>query len=233
MIERFKRECKMAAKLSHPNIVNVHDFGFIGGTQPFLVMEFIKGSSLATLLTEGGPMPIPTVARIMLQTCSGLEEAHGAGIIHRDLKPDNILLQEKTERPDWVKLVDFGIASLLGNNQEKRLTRVGVVIGTPEYMAPEQFTGKPLDVRTDIYALGVLIFEMLTGRAPFESPAYDVLMARHLMDEVPQLNKFRPDIPENSPMDHIIAKCMAKAPAERYQTVAELKKVVETEFGNS
>jgi serine/threonine-protein kinase len=142
------------------------------------------------------------------------------------------LLQEKNERPDWFKLVDFGIASLLGNNQEKRLTRVGVVIGTPEYMAPEQFTGKPLDVRTDVYALGVLIFEMLTGRAPFESPAYDVLMARHLMDEVPQLNKFRPDIPENSTMDQLIAKCMAKQPADRFQTVAELRKSVETAFGN-
>lgn len=228
MIERFKRECKIAARLNHPNVVSVYDFGLINERQPYLVMEYIHGMSLSTMLTKQSRMALPVATRVMMQACSGLEEAHNCGIIHRDLKPDNILLQEKVDRPDWVKIVDFGIANLLDNSDQKKLTRTGVVIGTPEYMAPEQFTGKPLDVRTDIYALGVLMFEVLTNRVPFDSVAYDVLMAKHLMEEPPSLSEYRADIAEGAKIDQIVKKCLAKQPDERYQTVTELRKALET-----
>jgi serine/threonine-protein kinase len=227
MIERFKRECKMEARFNHPNIVSVYDFGFINDSQPYLVMEYVRGKSLSHMLIEGGQFPVPMATRILLQACSGLEEAHSSGIVHRDLKPDNIILQDKKDRPDWVKIVDFGIATLLDNSNEKRLTRVGVVIGTPEYMSPEQFMGKPLDARTDIYALGIVLFEMLTGHVPFESPAYDVLMAKHLMDATPSLNQFRPDIPVGSSMDQIIGKCLAKSPDARFQSATALRQQLE------
>jgi serine/threonine-protein kinase len=158
--------------------------------------------------------------------CSGLEEAHSQGIIHRDLKPDNILLQDKTDRPDWVKIVDFGIAHLIDSNPKNRLTRAGIVIGTPEYMAPEQFTGKALDERTDIYALGLIFFEMLTGGVPFQSDEYELLMARRLMEPAPSISEFRKDIAAGSPVDVVIAKCLAHDPSQRYQTVGELRQAV-------
>ena len=210
MIERFQRECKMAARLNHPNVVSVYDFGFVNKTQPYLVMEFIKGKSLSNYLTQEGMLKIDTVGRIALQICAGLEEAHNCGIIHRDLKPDNILLQDRADRPDWVKIVDFGIASLIDITQQKRLTRVGVVIGTPEYMATEQFIGKPLDGRTDIYSLGVLLFEMFAGTVPYDAVAYDVLMAKHLMEAPPSISKFRNDIAEGSQFDLIVRNAWLK-----------------------
>ncbi len=224
-IERFKRESKLVARLQHPNIVAVYDFGFKNGKQPFLVMEYIRGGSLAQKL-ESGTLDLPTAGRIMLQMCSGLEEAHQQGIIHRDLKPDNILLQDKVERPDWVKIVDFGIAHLIDSNPKNRLTRAGIVIGTPEYMAPEQFTGKALDERTDIYALGLIYFEMLAGGVPFQSDEYELLMARRLMEQAPPISDFRKDVVPGSGIDQVIAKCLTHDPNQRFQSVGEMRKAV-------
>ena len=140
-------------------------------------------------------------------------------------------MQDRADRPDWVKIVDFGIASLIDITQQKRLTRVGVVIGTPEYMATEQFVGKPLDGRTDIYSLGVLLFEMFAGTVPYDAVAYDVLMAKHLMEAPPSISKFRNDVAEGSQFDLIVKKCLAKNPDDRFQNVAGLKRSIETALG--
>jgi eukaryotic-like serine/threonine-protein kinase len=227
-IKRFEREAKLMARLNHPNIVTVYDFGFINTKQPFLVMEYIKGRNLSDRVANQGPPNVKVAAQIIKQICRGLEEAHACGIIHRDLKPDNIIIQDKVERPDWVKIVDFGIAHLLDGT--KRLTRSGRVTGTPEYMAPEQFKGKQLDVRVDIYSLGVVMFEVLTGRLPFESNDISVLMAKHLMETAPLISSFRKDIVQGSPVDILVQKCLEKEPDHRFETIKELRTAVESAF---
>ena len=224
---RFEREAQTVAKINHPNVVSVYTFGKMNGKQPYLVMEFIKGKPLSGMLAQQGPPPLPWAAKIVTQMCMGLEEAHHFGIIHRDLKPDNILLQEKRDRPDWVKIVDFGIAHLLDTNAHKRLTRMGMITGTPGYMSPEQFSDKQLDKRADIYSLGVVIFEMLAGETPFQSNDWGVLMAKHLMEPAPSITKFNPSIKEGSKWEKLVAKCLEKDPANRFQEVAELRKAVE------
>ena len=223
--QRFERECKLVARLNHPNIVQIYDFGFMNKRQPFMVMEFIKGSTLANFIDSQGPPKPVTALRIITQICSGLEEAHACGIVHRDLKPDNILLQEKVDRPDWVKIVDFGIAHLLDGS--KRLTRSGRITGTPEYMSPEQFKDKPIDARADVYALGIVLFEIFTGSVPFSADDLGVLMAKHLMEEAPSVCQFRDDIAVDSPIDVMVKKCLMKDPEQRYQSVAELRKAAE------
>jgi serine/threonine protein kinase len=227
-VERFQRECLLAAKLNHPNIVSVYDVGQIHDNEPYLVMELIRGESLAQKIQKQGPASLSVAAKIMSQTCLGLEEAHNVGIIHRDLKTDNILLQSNFSRPDWVKIVDFGIAHL--SQSSKRLTRAGRILGTPEYMAPEQFRDKPLDTRLDIYSLGVLLFEILTGRPPYESDSPEVLMMKHLMEEPPSLSEFRKDIQAGTGFDAVVKKAMRKEPDERYQTAGELRLAVESAF---
>ncbi len=226
-LQRFEREAKVLARLNHPNIVAVYDFGFINKKQPFLIMEFIKGSNLADKVEQHGPPTVPVACQIIMQICRGLEEAHATGIIHRDLKPDNIILQERSDRPDWVKIVDFGIAHLL-DSADKRLTRAGRITGTPEYMSPEQFKDKPLDTRADIYSLGVVIFEMITGRLPFEAEDLGVLMAKQLMETAPSVSTLREDIIEGSPIDLLIKKCLEKDPELRYPTAADLRRAAET-----
>jgi predicted Ser/Thr protein kinase len=226
-LQRFEREAKVLARLNHPNIVAVYDFGFINKKQPFLIMEYIKGMNLADKVQQHGSPTVPVATQIIMQICRGLEEAHATGIIHRDLKPDNIILQEKVDRPDWVKIVDFGIAHLL-DSEGKRLTRAGRITGTPEYMSPEQFKDKPLDFRADIYSLGIVIFELITGRLPFEADDLGVLMAKQLMDVAPSVSTLREDIPEGSPMDLLIKKCLEKEPDQRYQSAAELRRAAET-----
>jgi serine/threonine-protein kinase len=167
-------------------------------------------------------------SKILIQTCLGLEEAHNAGIIHRDLKTDNILLHDNFQRPDWVKLVDFGIAHLLQGS--KRLTKAGRVMGTPEYMAPELFREGPLDTRLDIYALGILLFEILTGKPPFESESNEVMMMKHLMEAPPHLMSIRNDSPAVASFDAIIQKAMKKDPNERYQTATEFRIALESAY---
>jgi eukaryotic-like serine/threonine-protein kinase len=229
VLERFERECKLVGRLNHPNIVSVYDFGFIDGKQPYLVMEYIRGMPLSDRMEKQGVPPLLGTARIISQVCLALEEAHSHGIIHRDLKPENILLQEKVERPDWVKLVDFGIAHVLGN-ADKRLTRTGRIIGTPEYMSPEQIADKPLDARSDIYSLGLVAFELLTGRGPFEPEDLGVLMSMHLLEKPPPVSQFSTKVKRGSKIEALVAKCLEKEPNNRFQTVTELHDAVQVAF---
>lgn len=224
-VERFEREGKLTAKLNHPNIVAVYDVGSIDGREPYIVMEYIKGEALADRIHNGGPLDFDTTATIIIQICLGLEEAHSSGIIHRDLKPDNVLLQTKSERPDWVKIVDFGISNMIQG--AKRLTKTGRMVGTPEYIAPEQLKDKPIDIRTDLYAVGIMIFEMLTGRVPFDGESAESILMKHLLEEPPPMATIRPELAGENPFDPIVAKLLRKAPEERYQTAEELRHVIE------
>jgi serine/threonine-protein kinase len=225
-IQRFEREAQVVAGLNHPNIVALYDYGLVDGSLPFIVMEYIRGMNLAQKVSRHGPPEMAVAVRIIRQICRALEEAHSLGIIHRDLKPDNIILQEKFDRPDWVKIVDFGIAHRV-DTQGKRLTRAGRMLGTPEYASPEQFKDVKLDSRSDIYSLGVVIFEMLTGRVPYEAGNLGALLAKILLDPVPSINNYRQDIEPDSAMDLLVRKCLEKDPDNRFQTVREVRKAAE------
>jgi tRNA A-37 threonylcarbamoyl transferase component Bud32 len=226
---RFEREAKVVARLNHPNIVSLYDFGFIDDKLPFIVMEYIRGMNLSQKVIRHGPPRIAVAIRIIKQICFGLEEAHSCGIIHRDLKPDNIILQDKFDRPDWVKLVDFGIAHML-DNKGKRLTRAGLLIGTPEYASPEQFKDLPLDTRSDIYSLGVVFFELFAARLPFDAGSLAGLMTKILLEPAPSVCTYRSDIESGSPIDLLIQKCLEKDPEKRFQTVTEVRLAAEAAY---
>lgn len=224
-VERFERECKLTAKLNHPNIVSVYDVGLINGKEPYLVMEYIKGESLADKIHNSGALPYATTANIIIQICRGLQEAHTSGIIHRDLKPDNVLLQHKSDRPDWVKIVDFGISNFVHGS--KKLTKTGRMVGTPEYIAPEQLKDRPIDMRTDLYGLGIMMFEMLAGRVPFDGESAESILMKHLLEDPPQMSEIRPELAEGNVFQPIVDKLLKKNPDERYQTATELRLDVE------
>ncbi len=172
VLARFHRECGTVAQLEHPNTIKFYDFGSTADGTLYIAMEFVKGEPLMDVIEKGGPMPPDRVLKIMKQICGALDEAHKQGIIHRDLKPENVILTDRAGEKDFVKVLDFGIAARSESSdaqKEQKLTQQGMVLGTPPYMSPEQFTGKALDMRSDIYSLGVMTYEMLTARLPFEA----------------------------------------------------------------
>src|SRR5258708_8486398 len=170
VLARFHRECGTVSELEHPNTIQFFDFGQTPDGQLYIAMEYVQGQSLSDALQQG-PMRPDRVLRILAQVCGSLEEAHGRGIVHRDLKPDNVILVDRAGKKDFVKVLDFGIAkrSQEEDRNEQKLTQQGTVLGTPPYMSPEQFTGRPIDARSDIYSLGVMAYEMLTGKLPFQA----------------------------------------------------------------
>lgn len=184
--QRFHRECGTIAQLEHPNTIKVYDFGATPDGTLYIAMEFVAGKSLSQLIQESGTLPPARVLNIMRQITGSLEEAHQQGIIHRDLKPDNVVLTQRAGESDVVKLLDFGIAARTESadaQREQKLTQQGMVLGTPPYMSPEQFTGKALDARSDIYSLGVMAYEMLTGRLPFDASTPWQWATEHMMSQ--------------------------------------------------
>jgi predicted Ser/Thr protein kinase len=216
---RFEREAKALSALAHPNVVPVTDFGIDGGV-PFLVMELLQGKTLGELIKEG-PLPLGRMLDIVRQTLRGLAFAHGKGIVHRDLKPANVFLQELPDQADHVRLLDFGMAKFLEGSSSRtvpeNLTRAGVVFGTPAYMSPEQVKAGSVDARSDVYAAGILLFELLAGRRPFGADTYEGYMGAHLTQSVPSLAKLRPKIPAARLFQALIERAMAKKPAERFE----------------
>jgi serine/threonine-protein kinase len=211
--ERFDREAKIIASLDHPAIVQVFDYGEDDG-QPFLVMRFMPGGSLSDLL-EFGRLNLSDTARIAERIGSALDTAHKRGIIHRDLKPGNILFDANGD----AFLTDFGIVKMFENEKDIKLTG-SVVLGTPAYMSPEQALGKKLDHRADVYALGAVIYEMLTGVPPYKGPTSVTVAMKHVLDPVPHVKELRPELSE--PLDAIVAKAMSKEPNERHNSAGEL-----------
>ncbi len=220
---RFDREAGTVAALEHPNTIQVYDFGEMEDGTLYLVMEFVQGRSVADILEKDGPMPPERVENILRQVCGSLAEAHGHGIVHRDLKPDNVVLCERAGTKDWVEVLDFGIAKRSSEHDpnEAKLTQQGMVLGTPPYMSPEQFTGQPVDLRSDIYALGVMTYEMLVGKYPFEANTAWEWASKH-MTEAPrpiETQALGAHVPER--MRHAITRALAKNKDERYATVKE------------
>ncbi len=219
-MKRFEHECQLMAKIKHPNVVTIYDAGCIDDRLPFLVMELVEGEPLRDFLDRAGRLSLRTAAAVMIQICSGLRDAHLAGIVHRDLKPENILIQENKSRVDAVKIVDFGIARLVGSAD--RLTREGTVIGTIDYISPEQLEDRNVDARADIYALGVMLYELLTGSVPFEADTMQAVAVKHLIETPGPLVDKIPDLPQIEFVQSILDKCLEKKADLRYQSVDDL-----------
>ena len=218
---RFMTEARAASQLNHPNSVSVYDFGRTEDGQPYLVMEFLRGKDLATVAWEEGPLPFTRTTDVLRQALAALGEAHELGIVHRDLKPENIILEPLRRGGDHVKVVDFGLAKLKGDALGRSITNPGIVCGTPDYMSPEQGRGDPLDGRSDLYGLGVVLFQLLTGRLPFDADTPTQIVMMHLTIPVPDPRQVAPErnIPE--PLVEVVQKAMAKDQAARYQDAAE------------
>jgi serine/threonine protein kinase len=223
LIERFKQEARSASIIGHENIIDVSDFGTteLGGI--FFAMELLKGEDLADLLQRETCVPLPRAVHILGQMCRALHAAHQKGIIHRDLKPENIFLVQRDDRRDVVKVLDFGIAKMTTVDAEgRRLTQSGVIFGTPEYMAPEQARGQTLDHRVDIYAAGVMLYEMLCGQVPFTGESFVAILTQHLFSEAKPLAAINPQVKVPKAIESVIFKAMSKDRDERYTTMLEM-----------
>jgi serine/threonine-protein kinase len=218
-VSRFKHEARVAGSIGHPNICEIYDVGKLEDGTPFLVMERLLGDSLADRINREGALPFGDVLEISLQILSGLAAAHRKGIIHRDMKPENIFLSARVGCDPIAKLLDFGISKVSNLDADLHLTRTGMVMGTPYYMAPEQARGDRIDQRVDLYAMGVILYECLTGRRPFTAPNYNALLVQILSGEPKPMRSIRPAIPVS--FEPIVIKAMQKAPEQRFQTASE------------
>lgn len=224
MLARFNTEAKAACLLDHRNVVSVVDRGDTVGGQVYMVMDFVEGRSLASLL-EPGPMEEMRTRRLLSQICLGLEHAHEKGLVHRDLKADNVVVVQ-ADSEEIPKIIDFGIALLAeGSAGRAKLTAVGVVIGTPAYMSPEQACGEPLDHRSDLFSLGILAYEMLAGKKPFDGHPFEI--AQQNVTATPPSIFERSAVHVDPGLEDIIFKMMAKAPADRFQTAREVHTAIE------
>ncbi len=210
-VERFQREAKVAANLDHPNIVTIHEVSQVEGAY-FIAMQFLEGRTLSQILEAEGPWPVSRVQAIIEQLASALDYAHARGFVHRDIKPSNIIVADE----GWATLTDFGLVKA---GEGTKLSTTGVVFGTPEYMSPEQAEGKVLDARSDVYSLGVVLYEMLAGRAPFVADTTPAVMYKHV-HEPPPLDELPSDLPDG--VVAVVEKALAKKQEARYQSAGEM-----------
>ena len=230
-VKRFEQEAKAISRMQHPNTVTIYDFGKTGeetGERLYIVMEYLRGRTLTQVLRADGQLEPHRAARIMRQVCASLADAHTAGIIHRDLKPDNIFLTEVGGDKDWVKVLDFGVAKLADSEGAGTLTQTGMIFGTPKYMSPEQAEGRPIDYRADIYALGVVLYELLVGRPPFVADTPVGLLLKHISEPPPAFGQIRPDLAIDPQIEAITMKALEKRPEARHQIVSELAAELES-----
>jgi eukaryotic-like serine/threonine-protein kinase len=214
MIRRFVQELKYTRRITHPNVIRIYDLIDLGNAHA-ISMEHFPAQDLGRILKDQGVLPVPRVLKIVAQVCEGLQAAHDKGVVHRDIKPPNILVGDDDE----TKIVDFGLASI-GARTGSRLTKSGILVGTPEYISPEQITGGEVDGRTDIYSLGVVMYEMLTGHQPFTGENAVNMLFQHLDDEVPPLREYNPDVPEA--LERVVMRALAKNPNDRPASAMEL-----------
>jgi serine/threonine-protein kinase len=222
--KRFFLEASIASKITHPNSVTIFDYGQTEDDIYYMAMEFLEGVTLHRAIRTAGYFPEARVAHVGRQVCRALREAHALGCIHRDLKPANIFLTEHGDEPDFVKVLDFGLVkNVLGEGKpEDQLTQTGLFMGSPKYMAPEQIRGERVDIRTDVYSLGIIMYEMLTGKVPFErQTSLNTLMAQ-VNDKPPRLLETNPKIEVSADMEDLIVRCMAKNPADRVASMDEV-----------
>ena len=226
LIERFRREAAACSRLNHPNTITIHDFGQTDDGTLFIAMEFVEGINLADLIERSGALPWPQAVHICLQVAQSLADSHEQGIVHRDLKPDNIMVIERAGQSNFVKLLDFGIAKIAevseGSDKRKALTKTGMIFGTPHYMSPEQIRGAGVDHRTDIYALGVILYQLVAGDLPFASENPMGMLTKHLMEPPRPLSQTCPGLQLPSQLEAMIMKCLEKDQSFRYQSMNEL-----------
>src|SRR5262245_46477974 len=228
-VERFRREAQTAARLKHPNVVTVYDFGVSSEGLNYQVMELAEGESLRSLVERHGRLAETAAAEIIRQVCAALDEAHRQGIVHRDIKPENILVQTIPVGLQ-VKVLDFGIAALR-DVKASRLTRAGAVVGTPHYMSPEHCLGEELDGRSDIYSLGIVLFEMLTGVVPFDSPPLTAIVIKHVNEPPPPPRTLNPRI--SPAVESIALRALEKRRDARPQTAGEMARELIAAVGSA
>jgi eukaryotic-like serine/threonine-protein kinase len=224
-VERFIREAQVAGRFNHPNVVEVYDVGEARGSF-YMVMELLEGESLETRVLCRGAMPAREVIRIVLPCARGVARAHAAGIVHRDLKPANIFLRKTDSGVEVPKVLDFGISKRADKlDKDSAITKTGTLLGTPYYMAPEQVHGKNVDPRTDVYAFGVILYQLVSGKLPFEAASYSSLLVKILTDVPTPLDALVPELPRG--FSNTVRRAMARDPAARYQTMEGLIEALE------
>jgi tRNA A-37 threonylcarbamoyl transferase component Bud32 len=226
LVGRFEREAKAASRLNHPNGIQVLDFGRndIDGSL-YIAMELVQGKDLRIVLRDEWPLPEERLCNIMAQALAALGEAHAHNVIHRDLKPENIMIEQRRGQPDFVKVLDFGIAKILDSDMPG-LTRADLVCGTPQYMAPEQATGTQLDARCDLYAVGVILYQMATGHLPFDGQNSMEVLTKHVNEPPIPPRRRQPDAPIGEAMESLILRALEKDPALRPQTAEAFRQLL-------
>ncbi len=219
---RFLNEARSASSIGNPHIIDISDFGILPDGSTYFVMEYLDGQPLSQVVATEGALPLPRLLHIARQLAEGLSAAHHADIVHRDLKPDNIFLVAHGAEPDFVKILDFGIAKV--STAEGRITRAGTVFGTPHYMSPEQAAGTPVDLRGDIYSFGVILYELASGRLPFDADNFMGILSQHMYKAPTPFGSLVPPLegPISAGLEAIVLKCLSKQPEQRYASVDAL-----------
>jgi len=229
LVSRFQQEAISASRIKHPNVLDVFDFGQLEDGSFFLAMEYLKGHDLSHELADGKTLTPVRAIQIALQATRALAAAHGRGVVHRDMKPENVFLHSSEDGDETVKIVDFGIAQLKSEDKpgqepqgRRRLTRTGMIFGTPEYMSPEQAAGRPVDLRVDVYALGVILYEMFTGAVPFTSDSFMAVLSAHMNRPIPPMRSVVPELVISEELEAVVYKALEKEPDQRFQSMKEL-----------
>jgi serine/threonine protein kinase len=225
--QRFQQEARVVSKLSHPNTIQVFDFGELDDGSLYIAMEYLPGRDLAWLLRAHGAFSEEKALSIGIQVLASLSEAHEVGIVHRDVKPANVMMLHQRDRDDWVKVLDFGIAKLNEGEGRKHITGVADFIGTPAYMSPEQALGDNLDARSDLYSLGAMLFELVSGRPVFEGPTPMSIVTKHMSEPTPRLIEVAPDRPVSPALEGVIRKALAKDRKDRFASADQMRAALE------
>ncbi|MCW5824326.1 MAG: serine/threonine protein kinase [Cyanobacteria bacterium TGS_CYA1] len=227
-IKRFRQEAKASSRLSHPNIITIYDFGVIPqGNRPYIAMDLLVGTPLSDYLAENERVSLNDAIPLLTQVCSALGEAHRHGVVHRDVKPENIVLVERSGQKLYPMVVDFGIARIVEESESAKITRTGTVCGSPTYMSPEQCTSSKVDSRSDIYSIGIVIYETLTGEVPFHSDELIRVMSMHLSEPPKPLNQVKPGLLFPDALEEVVNKALSKNPNDRFQTMEEMAAALE------